>query len=304
MMLELSLERLETDNVLGRYLQVHRGNNLAELANLAIEAANRQMDDGQSQIDFDDFLSKKERRKQNYPLRVLLGGSGGPYAEVYDETFSRKKKYLTSKYVKAGQVVKIVSEGAIAEAWKIPYGSIDKIGVALATRTLLAIEMEFKQEADLLLLPIMAEAASKAAASEIGFLLLNALVTGQDIKVFMEPFDPVDYIRYQFRDVELETVDTPKQIRMALREAGIADTILATAIREEVRQVFDLFKSLKQGILLDYKMVQNSLLGQTEAFQYADNVQRVRDLVKAHLKRLHTDERFLDFFSYAEKIED
>lgn len=303
MMLELSLERLEKDDVLGRYLKVHRGNNLAELANMSIEIVQQQMDVGQPQINFANFLSKKERRKQNYPLRVLLGGSGGPYADVYDEMFNRKKKYLTSKYVKAGQVAKIVSEGAIAEAWKIPYGSIDKIGVALATRTLLSIEMEFKQEADLLLLPIMAEAASKAAASEIGFLLLNALTTGQDIKVFMEPFDPVDYIRYQFKDVELKSVATPKQIRVALREAGIADEILATAVLEEVRETFNLFKALKQGDLPHYNVVRNSLVGQTEAFQYAENVRRVRALVRAHLKRLHTDERFQEFFSFSDKIE-
>ena len=303
MMLELSVEHLDQVESLTRFLDIHRGNNLHELAHMACEAAQQQITDCHECVNFDKFLAKKSRRSQNYPLRVLLGGSGGAYSEAYDEEFIRKKDDLISRYLKEEQVVKILSEGAIAEAWKIPYGSIDNIGVALATRTLLAIETEFKQEADLLLLPIMAEAASKAASSEIGFLLFHALVTGQDVRIYMEPFDPVDYIRYQLKDVDYGATTDAKQARLALREAGVADSILATAVREEIFEAFEIFLRLKQGDDdPSFREIKQSLLGKTEAFHNADNIRRVRTLVQAHLDKLVTDERFSDFFGYSTQI--
>jgi hypothetical protein len=301
MMLELSLEQLEKHPQLAGFLRLHRGDDLVALAGITCQAVQQQMIAGQLRLNFDDFLAKKTRRSQNYPLRILLGGSGGAYAEVHREAFKRKKALLTAGHIKEGQIVKIVSEGAIAEAWKIPYGSIDNIGVALATRTLLAIETEFKQEADLLLLPIMSEAASKAACSEIGFLLLNALTTGQDVRVTMEPFNPVDYLRFQFKDVPLEASTMP-QIRRTLHAAGVADAILATAVDQQALDAFEILTSLKQGGAPAYHTIRHSILGQTQAFHNADNVRRVRALVQAHLKRLAADERFPGFFAYAEEI--
>lgn len=303
MMLELSLEHLEKRSKLSRFLRVHRGDNLRALADMTCQAVETQKQACQSVIDFEAFFTKKGRRSQNYPLRVLLGGSGGPYAEAHNESFLKKKKYLTSGYLAEGQVVKVLSEGAIAEAWKIPYGSLDNIGVALATRTLLAIETEFKQEADLLLLPIMAEAASKAAASEIGFLLLNALTTGQDVRVFMETFDPVDFIRYQLKPVALAAPANAKSARLALQQAGVGNAILATAIEPEVFEAFEIYKALRHGLAPSFQQVKQSLLGQTEVFHNADNIRRVRALVQAHLERLAVDERFAGFFHYANKIE-
>jgi|GEM_PF-2327161 len=302
MMLELSIEHLDQVESLTRFLDIHRGNNLYELAHMACEAAQQQKIDCHECVNFGDFLAKKTRRSKNYPLRILLGGSGGAYSEVYDEQFTRKKDDLTSSYLKEEQVVKILSEGAIAEAWKIPYGSIDNIGVALATRTLLAIETEFKREADLLLLPIMAESASKAASSEIGFLLFHALVTGQNVRILLEPFDPVDYIRHQLKDVDYGATTDSKQARIALKEAGVADSILATAVREEVLEAFEIFKRLRQGDGPSFREIKRSLLGKTEAFHNADNIRRVRTLVQAHLEKLVSDERFSDFFDYSTQV--
>jgi hypothetical protein len=302
MILELFLEDIEHNPALTDYLRIHRGDDLQALAQQACSAAQQQNKSGLAGLNFDDFRAKKTRRKQNYPLRVLLGGSGGPYAEAYRDTFNQKKKRLMEPYAGEGFVVKILSEGVIAHAWNIPYGSTDPLSAGLATRTLLSIELESKQEADFLILPIMAEATSKAAATEIGFLLLNALSTGQDIRIFLEPLDPVDYIRYQLMKAKPVANADEKAMRIALRQAGVPDPILATATLAEVSATYELVMGLSQGHPPPFKQVKQSLLGQTEAFQAADNVRRVRVLVQAHLERLNSDSRYSDFFSYATQI--
>jgi hypothetical protein len=169
-------------------------------------------------------------------------------------------------------------------------------------RSLLTIEFEYKQEADILLLPIITEAASKAAATEIGFLLLYALSTGQDIQVFLESFDPVDYMRHKLEPVELPAGMDEKQARQALQQAGLADAILATATQADVFETLTLVKTLTQGEGVTFKQLKQSLLGRTEIFQNVDNIRRVRALVQAHLEKLHSDEHYPDFFAYANQI--
>ncbi len=302
MLLEMSLEHVAKVPDLARFLRIHRGDNLAELARLACEVAEQQQQAGQVTFDFNSFLAKKARRKQNYPLRVLLGGSGGAYSEAHAQTFQKKREKLTSAYLAEDHPIKILSQGAIAQAWSIPYGSLDPVSVALAMRALLTIELEFKQEADLLLMAVMAEAESKAAATEIGFLLLHALTTGQGIKVFLEPFDPVDYVAHKLKEVNLNDGNTEKLIRAALQQAGVADSILALATEPEVTGTFEIFKALKSDQQPGFKQVKQSLLGATAIFLNADNVRRVRFLVQAHLEKLNTDERFPDFFTYVTEI--
>ena len=298
MMVEMSLERLDKLPQLTPFLQVHRGDDLQELGILACEAAKQQMQNGLVGINFDEYQAKRYRREQNYPLRVVVGGSGGAYDESHEDDFEGKINLLADAYLAEGQVVKILSQGAIAEAWNIPYGSIDHIGVALSIRTILSIETEFKHEADVLVLPITSEAASKAAVTEIGLLLLHALTTGQDIKIYMEPFDPVDYIYHWLEDVDITHCSDEKSMRQALRRAGVGDSIMATAVQQEVFDTFEMFTAFMNGSPPTFKQVKQSLLGQTGSFHNADNIRRVRALVEAHLDRLHADERFLGFFTY------
>jgi hypothetical protein len=304
MLLEMYLEDIDKNDDLDSFLWVHRGDDLHELASIACEVALQQTQTPQKRLNYKSFQAKKTKRGQNYPLRVLLGGSGGPYSKVYQDNFRRKKKLLAQSYLAEGHPVKVLSEGAIAAAWNIPYGSLDKYSVSLATRTLWAIEIEFKQEADVLLLPIMAESTSKAAATEIGFLLLHALTTGQDVKIYIEPFDPVDYIRYQLSDVDIPQIEPEeKQARLVLRRAGVADSILAVATQEEILETFAVFKALSDETPPTFKAVKHTLLGKTEAFANADNTRRVRVLVEAHLDRLTADENFPNFFTCSDKIE-
>jgi hypothetical protein len=169
-------------------------------------------------------------------------------------------------------------------------------------QTLLFIELEYKQNADLLLLAIMAEGASKGAATSIGFSLLHALVTGQAIKIYLEPFDPVDYIYRQFDEISLEPNPDERQMREVLQKTGVSNAILATAIREEVAETYQVLQDLSGAAQPTFKDVKNSLLGKTEAFHNADNIRRVRVLVEAHLDRLHTDPSFPGFFAYAKQI--
>ncbi len=303
MMLEIFLEQWENSPELAGLLHIHRGDNLHQLAQIACDAAHQQITNCQKSVNFEDFLTKKTRRTHNFPMRVLLGGSGGPYAKAHEGIFRRKKKAILAPYLSRGHAIKVLSEGAIADAWNIPYGSVDILGVALSTRTLLSIEGEYKRESDVLLLPIMAEAASKAAATEIGLLLLNALTTGQWLKIYLEPFDAVDYICHQLDEVDIARCVTEKQKRQALQEAGVGDIILASAVRDEVEETFNLFRGLMQGAPPSFGQVKKSLLGKTKTFRAADNIRRVRALVQAHLERLSSDQRFPGLFSYSTKIE-
>jgi hypothetical protein len=302
-MAEMYLENLEKIPNLAQYVRIHRGDDLQELAILACTTAQKQMETPQKGVDYNEFIAKKRRRRQNYPFRVLLGGSGGPYAEEYEGVFKNKKQVLLTGFRPEDQI-KIMSEGAIAEAWKIPYSSSDHVGVALTTRTLLSIETEFKHEADVLMLPIIAEGASKAASTEIGLLLLNSLNTGQSVRIIMEPFDPVDYMRHKLQNVNIEKCIDEKCMRVALRQAGVSAVILATAVQAEVFDAFEIFTALmhSDNNRPTMKRLKNSLLGKTDVFQQADNIRRVRALVQAHLEVLVADERFPHFFSYSNQI--
>jgi len=302
MILEMFVEEIETNPALGGLFQLHRGNNLADLAQLACEAAQQQMTTPLAGWNYPNFLVKRDRRQQNYPRRVLLGGSSGPYAEVHRATFEQKKRHLAAPYTSEDFALKILSEGAIAEAWHIPYNNTDPLSTGLGMRTLLSIEAEYKKEADQLILPIMAEAASKAAATEIGFLLLYALTTGQEINIYLEPFDPVDYLHHHLAQVSFEADADEKSLRRALRHAGVADAVLATATRAEVIETANLISALHRAETPAFKQVKQSLLGQTEAFHAADNIRRVRTLVQAHLEKLRGDPRYPNFFTYATQI--
>ena len=304
MIIEMFLEQWEHSPELAGLLHIHRGDNLHDLAGLTCRAAEQQMAAPQHRLDFNKFLEKKERRKHNFPMRVVMGGSGGPYSDAYQPTFEQKKQALLGPYQAEGQVLKVLSEGAIAEAWQIPYSRADHIEVALATRTLLSIESEYKREADVLLLPLVTESASKGAATEIGLLLLSALTTGQSVKIYLEPFDPVDFLKHQLERVGVDTHNGgERDKRMALREAGVGSNLLATAVKSEIEETFELVQQLMCSAPPPYKQIKASLLGKTPAFSNADNIRRVRSLVQAHLEALYYDERFPDFFSYSNRIE-
>lgn len=302
MILEMFVEEIETNPALGGLFQLHRGDNLADLAQLACEAARQQMNTPLAGWNYPNFLAKRDRRQQNYPRRVVLGGSSGPYAETHRATFEQKQKHLAAPYTNEDFALRILSEGAIAEAWHIPYHNTDPLSTGLGMRTLLSIELEYKKEADQLLLPIMAEAASKAAATEIGFLLLYGLMTGQEINICLEPFDPADYLHHSLADVHVEADTDEKSLRRALRQVGVPDAVLALATQAEVVETVQLLSAFHQPQPPTFKQVKQSLLGQTEAFHAADNIRRVRTLVQAHLEKLRGDVRYPNFFSYSTQI--
>jgi hypothetical protein len=302
MILEMFMEEIDTNPIFSRFLQLHRGNNLTELARLACSAARQQMEAAHAGLNFNDFLAKKSQRQQNYPLRVLLGGSGGPYTETYRDTFEQKIKRLAAPYTGEGYALSILSEGAVAEAWDIPYRSSDPLSSGLAMRTLLSIELASKKGADKLLLPIVAEASSKAAATEIGFLLLFALTTGQDVSIFLEPFDPLNFIRHYLSQVEIKADADEKSMRATLDRVGVPHAVLATTAQAEVAETWTLIQALLQRQTVTYKQVKQSLVGRTEVFQAADNIRRVRVLVQAHLEKLHADPRYPNFFAYTTHI--
>jgi hypothetical protein len=120
MILEMFLEKWERTPELHGLLRVHRGSHLDKLAQMACDAAVQQLALPQTSVDFGAFLMKKARRRHNYPQRVLLGGSGGPYTPAHEAAFKRKKKRLIEPFASEGQMVKVLSEGAIADAWNIP----------------------------------------------------------------------------------------------------------------------------------------------------------------------------------------
>lgn len=305
MIIEMFLEEWEKSPEVPGLLHIHRGDDLAALAQLACYATEQQKFKAQPYLDFNLYLKKNDRRQRNFPLRVVMGGSGGPYAKAHNDAFQQKKRVLLAPYRAEGQFVKVLSEGAVADAWKIPYGSVDHIGVALATRTLLSIEHEYKREADVLLMPLMSESASNGAATEVGVLLLSALTTGQRIKIYLEPFDPVDFIKHQLEwaAVNNHHPETEKGMRLALKKAGVGDALLATAVKPEIEEAFGLLAQMMNGTSPSLRQIKSSLLGKTPVVGHADNIRRVRALVQAHLEVLHRDARFPGFFFYATKIE-
>jgi hypothetical protein len=302
--METALERLAKVDDLARFFQIHRGDDLQELAAMACEAAQQQMKAALESLKFSDFLVTKRERLKSMPVRVLVGGSGGPYAKPHRTTFYAKRKLLADSYCKEGYIVKDLAAGAFAQAWGIPFGSQDNTALALSMRTLLLIELETMQEADLLLMPIAAEVASVAPAAKIGFLLLSSLTTGQDIKIYLEPFDSINYLHQHLNQLEIESNPHESSMRKLLQRVGISDTVLAVTEQEEIVGTFEIVKGIVtlDGQKPDFKQVKQSLLGQTRMFNNADNIRRVRALVQAHLEKLQVDRRYPEFFSLSTEL--
>ncbi len=303
MVLELALESIADIDEIKPFLRVHRGNDLRALAAIACLAAQEQMTTGQINFNFKGFLAKKIERRKNSPLHVLMGGSGGPYVETYKSIFYKKRQVLSQSFNGDSYSLNDMSTGPFSRAWSIPYGSKDNTSIALSMRTLLSIELEAMQEADLLLLPIVSESASIASVTKIGFLLLYTLSSGQDVQIILEPFSPVDYIYRQLQRVDIRYTQQERAVRTALLKVGVPADTLAVAERSEVAESFMLVKQMGAPKQPSYKDIKNSLLGKTQIFYKADNIRRVRILVQAHLEKLQSDPRFLDFFGYSTKVE-
>ncbi|GIK43647.1 MAG: hypothetical protein BroJett011_74800 [Chloroflexota bacterium] len=299
MVMETALEKLAKVDHLACYFRIHRGDDLQELAALACDAAQQQMAAPLKSLKFSDFLAKKHKRQQRMPLRMLVGGSGGPYTKPQCTTFYAKRKLLADSYCNDDHIIKDLAAGAFAEAWSIPFDNTDNTALALAMRTLLLIELETMQEADLLLMPIATDVASVAPATKIGFLLLSALTTGQDLKIYLEPFDPIDYIQQHLNETHIDSNPPENAMRKTLQSVGISDAALAVAEQAEVAETFEIIKAIITPCREkpDFKQVKKSLLGQTRILNRADNIRRVRALVQAHLEKLQADQHYRDFFS-------
>ena len=79
---------------------------------------------------------------------------------------------------------------------------------------------------------------------------MSALSTGQWIKIYLEPFDPVDFIYCQLDNVDLAGCAAEKQMRTALQQAGVENALLAQAAQDEILETFTVFKALLQGSIV------------------------------------------------------
>lgn len=142
---------------------------------------------------------------------------------------------------------------------------------------------------------------SLGSIAEIGMALASAALRGQIVIVSIE-----DTILTSLAEsgaiAQYEDLANEKLIRQALQQAGVPDRNLAVATQEEVFQAFQLVQAMAHSERPSFRQVEKSLLGETQTFQNADNIRRVRALVQGHLERLHGDERFLDFFYYSKQI--
>jgi len=73
MMLELSLEHLEKQPELARFLRIHRGDDLAALADLTCRAVQQQRVSCQLPLRFDEFLAKKSQAQPKLSAAYFAG---------------------------------------------------------------------------------------------------------------------------------------------------------------------------------------------------------------------------------------
>lgn len=207
------------------------------------------------------FEKERQRRLAKKRRYVTMGGSSSPFSKQVSRQFGLDQKLISQVWADNGQVTAL-NQGFFKEMWEEAYApNIDSDLRLERMREAFLSEQGHKDNADVLVWLVQSESVSKAAITEIGFLLMNAFDNGQELVLLLEPFDSDDYIRH------LIGKDLPK-----LQTAFPNDPVLKQFSADPTS--------------ITYEMVMDSPLAATSQFKEAEAALKVRRSVEQELEDL------------------
>lgn len=273
------------------HITVHHGNDLSELARLVkkeFDAAHTtQKDDHGEKIA--QYELKTTNRMEKNALSVIMAGSSGPYAQTATEFFKKRTAIVQALHSPPKFTCVDPGTGIPAAKWEKAWSTPEINDQLRQLLLMFKYELGLKKGADILVIPVLAEAVSKAAVAEIGFLIAHALQTGQPIMILIEPFDINSYLVAKISDLIREipldnTANDPViQMRTMLRISSL-EKFTAEQI-EHTQTILRLIGEGK-GETIDGDLIQKSLLVHSPLYWDADAIWRIRTLVSNHIKQL------------------
>ncbi len=141
------------------------------------------------------FEAARSKRLAKKTRSVTVGGSSTAYNRLQGRRFQNNQRLVRQVWEEAGDVTAL-NEGHFERMWTEAYEEKDPIKRSKLMRQAFLSEQGHKDHNDIVVWMVQNEAVSKAATTEIGFLLLNAFESGQQLSVLLEPFNVDQYIQH------------------------------------------------------------------------------------------------------------
>lgn len=186
---------------------------------------------------FERHLQLKRERMQAPYAYDLFGGSSGSFSR---NSQVRAQFAQEQSRIQAAWPQMLALNGYPPKAWwdyaEQQPANEREAAYYLAFKT----ERPLKQDARVLIWSIQDEAVSKAAITELGFLLLHALESGQQVMVLMEPFNVELYAQTVLREkVDELRGEVSQVVEAALRHNSPYSLTETTAAQEILERLAD-----------------------------------------------------------------
>lgn len=222
---------------------------------------------------------------------VTFAGSSQAYSPSLGFDFEEKRQAVYELFNSPHFYTQILSRGSLKAAWNDAWAMRDPEKQLDEFRLLFDAELGLKKNADILILPIQNEALSKAAVTETGFLLANALLTGQKVFVLLEPFNALNFLfnTLSALDILPETLNDFRLFtKYLINELGLHSELIqdesdAVALLESA---LTLVRRIRSGDTkkITPEEISNSMLSRLPLWKDAVDTQRIRMLVGKHMK--------------------
>lgn len=224
----------------------------------------------------------------NSPI-VIFAGSSQAYSPSLGPGFEEKRLAMYKLFDSSHFYTRALSRGSLKAAWNNAWTMTDPEEQLAELRLLFDAELGLKKNADILILPIQKEALSKAAVTETGFLLANALLTGQKVFILLEPFNALNYLFNTLNALDIlpETLNDFRLFtKYLINELGLHSELIqderdAVALLESART---LVRRIRSGdTKITPEEISNSMLSRLPLWKDAVDAERIRMLVGKHM---------------------
>jgi hypothetical protein len=264
-----------------------------------------------------EYSKRRVQRLQQTGLMKVFGGSSAPFSRTntdIKDSFATEQDRIKEVW---GRDVFALNQGLVKMAWDgdpvtgdgvgaLPYDAALEQRVA-RLRWAASMESGIKRNADVLIWSIQDEAVSKAAITEIGFLLLNAMETGQLAMILLEPFNADLYVNTVFIERRNDLAIQAEEVILAAERAGKP---FDQSELDKYRMIEKKLMSTDFGPLTAKEVKASKIIFKTQIFTDYDNVRRTRAVIEAQMLKMREklkarkDEIGDPFFEFATSVDE
>jgi hypothetical protein len=245
------------------------------------------------------FQSVRNERLRDTERFIVMGGTSAATHESLDDSFHATQETIESVFGSDRELTSL-NKGTFAGVWEnIQKRKEDaeargiKFDVhreMMLYRQAFAIESGLKAKSDVLVWSVQKENDSKAAITEIGFFLINALQEGQQLCILLENFDVDLFTKALFKKEgdrsKLTAALANKAVALEGQTGEQADTE-----RQQMHAALEVLQSWEANpdSVTFAQLKKTPILNKSEFFQRVDNARRTRAIIQEQLKK--TQER-------------